>query len=143
MRIHTGSVEVTVTRYVDAICPRCQGDGQRAYSSTSTWRGGMGGASISYDVCDACWGTGDAQNPGCDLRLLRDQADAEATRRAAKLLEDAMGAGLGTLAPAQRFLADVLLAAARKRSAPQWCYNLAHLLARKLRELADSSTKGL
>lgn len=55
-------------RGVKAPCPRCCGWGRRCYASTATWRGGMGGAMTTDDVCDACWGTGDAHNRGADLR---------------------------------------------------------------------------
>jgi len=51
-------------------CKRCGGRGSRAYGNTSTWRGGIGGNMITGDVCDSCWGTGDAENKGPNLRVL-------------------------------------------------------------------------
>lgn len=39
-------------------CRRCDGAGVRAYGSTATWRGGIGGQSFTSDVCDGCWGSG-------------------------------------------------------------------------------------
>lgn len=50
------------------ICDKCSGRGKRAYSSTSTWKGGIGGMTITDGICDKCWGTGDSENPGEDLR---------------------------------------------------------------------------
>ena len=39
-------------------CKTCGGSGSRAYGSTSTWRGGAGGQTITGGVCDKCWGSG-------------------------------------------------------------------------------------
>lgn len=39
-------------------CQSCGGAGRRAYGNTATWRGGIGGAVITCDVCDRCWGSG-------------------------------------------------------------------------------------
>lgn len=51
-------------------CPRCGGDGRRIYGSTATWHGGIGGQMLTVDVCDGCWGTGDAVRKGVDLRKM-------------------------------------------------------------------------
>lgn len=42
----------------DAACPQCSGSGIKLYGSTATWRGGIGGAAMTNDVCDKCWGSG-------------------------------------------------------------------------------------
>jgi len=47
----------------DDVCPRCAGIGVRAYGNTSTWRRGIGGAAITKDACDECWGSGDFRHP--------------------------------------------------------------------------------
>jgi DnaJ-class molecular chaperone len=39
-------------------CPDCQGQGKKHYANTSTWRYGIGGAAVTMDVCDKCWGSG-------------------------------------------------------------------------------------
>lgn len=39
-------------------CSACGGAGSRAYGSTATWRGGIGGQVITIDVCNRCWGSG-------------------------------------------------------------------------------------
>jgi len=49
-------------------CKTCNGIGTRVYASTSTWRGGIGGAAMTRDVCDSCWGTGRSDKQGINLR---------------------------------------------------------------------------
>ena len=44
----------------DDICSGCGGIGWRTYGDTSTWRGGVGGQSLTDDVCCDCWGSGSA-----------------------------------------------------------------------------------
>lgn len=44
------------------LCPSCQGWGVRSYPNTTTWRGGIGGQMFTNDVCNKCWGSGDANN---------------------------------------------------------------------------------
>lgn len=75
-------------RGVKSPCTICQGTGVRLYGSTSTWRGGMGGASMTYGVCDACWGTGDKRRKGEDLRELYKTINAIKTQ--AKTLKKAL-----------------------------------------------------
>lgn len=52
-------------------CARCTGLGRVLYGSTATWRGGIGGRAMTPDVCDKCWGSGDALRHGVDLRRNR------------------------------------------------------------------------
>lgn len=52
------------------VCTPCRGSGVRAYGSTATWHGGIGGQAITSDVCDKCWGSGDLNRKGADLRAL-------------------------------------------------------------------------
>jgi len=58
-------------RGVDVACATCGGTGYRGYGDTSTWRGGIGGQALSTDVCDVCWGSGDAHRTWTDLRKLK------------------------------------------------------------------------
>lgn len=44
-------------------CKECGGSGTKAYGSTATWRGGVGGQTITSDVCDKCWGSGESDRP--------------------------------------------------------------------------------
>lgn len=58
-------------RGIQEACSECQGSGQKSYPNTSTWRkSGRSGQAITNDVCDKCWGTGDARRAGTDLRAL-------------------------------------------------------------------------
>ena len=57
-------------RGVGVPCATCGGEGRIGYANTATWRGGGGGCAMTVDVCDACWGSGDAERPGVDLREL-------------------------------------------------------------------------
>ena len=54
---------VRYQRGVREPCADCGGAGVKMYESTSTWRGGIGGAAMTNDVCDKCWGSGDADSP--------------------------------------------------------------------------------
>jgi len=44
-------------------CEACGGSGYQTYGSTATWRGGVGGQSMTTDVCCECWGSGDKHRP--------------------------------------------------------------------------------
>lgn len=71
-RGHEHALTVLVRlRGVETLCEKCKGLGSYAYASTATWqRGGAGGQTITLDVCDECWGTGDARRAGADLRRM-------------------------------------------------------------------------
>ena len=139
MRISHGSTELTITRWVDQPCGRCGGDGQRSYSNTATWRGGIGGAAITSDVCDGCWGTGDAANPGADLRAWEASRQRDVEVMAGEFLASSLGVGLTVLVGAQLAIADHLDALCRKRKTDSSTEALARLLSRKLRALAEVS----
>jgi len=51
-------------------CSSCGGSGRRTYSSTATWRGGIGGQACTDDVCDGCWGSGTTVRKGINLRAI-------------------------------------------------------------------------
>lgn len=55
---------------VEDPCPRCSGLGRKSYGNTTGWRGTAGGSMMTTDVCDECWGTGEAHRKGADLRKL-------------------------------------------------------------------------
>jgi hypothetical protein len=52
----------------DTPCKRCHGSGRAMYGDSTTWRGGFGGQAITGDVCDQCWGSGNAEKPWTNLR---------------------------------------------------------------------------
>jgi hypothetical protein len=57
-------------RGVETPCSHCSGLGVMAYPDTSTWHHRIGGQSITSDVCEFCWGSGDANRKGADLRAI-------------------------------------------------------------------------
>lgn len=59
------------TDFGDTVCGQCSGSGIKSYQSTSTWRGGIGGSTITPDVCDSCWGSGCENRKWTDLRKLK------------------------------------------------------------------------
>lgn len=69
-------------------CDKCGGVGKRAYASTATWAGGIGGQAITEGVCDSCWGTGRSDQKGVNLRKLRGYADKNAWEYEGKVLND-------------------------------------------------------
>lgn len=74
-------------RGVETPCRGCGGAGTRAYGSTATWRGGVGGQSMTSDVCDRCWGTGDAERHGANLRELSERMKS-ARRDGARAMQE-------------------------------------------------------
>lgn len=93
-------------------CSKCSGWGVRWYSSGSTWRGGMGTASCALDVCDCCWGSGDADAPWPSWAEEMARVERGATER--------LDAALGLLPGARDALAEFLeraVKAAERRDA--------------------------
>jgi len=78
-------------------CPRCNGIGSYSYASTSTWRGGMGGASITVDVCDVCWGTGRTDKKGPNRRKIEAHARDLEAKSSRQWFEQNIGAELGSM----------------------------------------------
>lgn len=81
-------------RYVTDPCEICEGRGLRPYSTSATWRGGLGAPSHGHDidVCDRCWGTGDRFRRGADLRVMRDEEAARIAEAAVTAIAEAAGA---------------------------------------------------
>lgn len=61
-------------RGIESPCGVCGGSGTRAYGSTSTWHGGVGGQAITNGVCDKCWGSGDANHSWMSHRKAENDA---------------------------------------------------------------------
>lgn len=78
----------------------------------------MGGCAITGDVCDTCWGSGDANRPWTNLRELRDTERDRIAKAAGKLLADSLGVELERTKPAIGHLCDVLDKQARRRKPP-------------------------
>ena len=60
-------------RGIDIPCEKCGGAGSMAYPSTTGWRGGTGGMTVTTDVCSVCWGSGDANRHGADLKKITSE----------------------------------------------------------------------
>lgn len=54
-------------------CEGCNGSGTQVYGSTATWCGGIGGAAMTEDVCDKCWGSGKKHRPWPSWKLYREK----------------------------------------------------------------------
>lgn len=133
----TDEILEAVLRYrdVEDPCTTCRGFGTRAYSSTATWRGGMGGQLCTTDVCDMCWGTGDRHRRGADLRAMRNSEQQRIAETAIVLLANAAGAQIHSLHDTVEYLAAYIEKLARKRGAPAvpWLPEMATALAKTLR----------
>lgn len=58
-REHAAAKEIKNYRdFVAELCPRCLGTRTIVYGTTSTYRGGAGGTTMTEDWCDKCWGSG-------------------------------------------------------------------------------------
>lgn len=129
-------------RGVNVPCKRCGGSGVRTYGSTSTWRGGIGGSAMTSDVCDGCWGSGDAAHKWTNLRKLeRKRMDWEA-EQCAKWLADRAGISLRATEDGWKHLVSVIEKEARRRKPPEganpfWYARTAETLAAVLRELLN------
>lgn len=64
-------------RGIENICKGCNGSGTKLYANTSTWQHGIGGQAMTVDVCEDCWGTGDENKKGFDLRRIKIFKDNE------------------------------------------------------------------
>lgn len=122
-------------RGVEDPCTRCNGSGVRNYGSTSTWRGGIGGAAITQGVCDTCWGTGDARRVGVDLRAQRDGERERIAAAALTVIARAVGARFEDCAPAINEIAEELerLSRGRKERPRQFGF-ISRELAKVLRD---------
>jgi hypothetical protein len=127
-------------RGVDTPCKRCLGFGSIAYGSTATWRGGIGGCSVTRDVCDHCWGSGDEHEHWPDLRKLRNEERARVHAEAANLLSQRSGVGLSSLRPAIKSIALELHRLSRsRRLRPDGFGDVARSLASALEDMVKAT----
>lgn len=71
LRIEAANELVALAKNLaNAHCTSCKGFGKRTYPNTSGWRGGIGGQAITTDICDQCWGTGERDRKGPNLRAM-------------------------------------------------------------------------
>jgi hypothetical protein len=124
-------------------CKTCAGNGWRWYSNTSTWRRGMGGCAMTRDLCDSCWGSGDANQSWTNLQDWRDNDDQRIHEQALKLLAEAAGATFIVCQPAATEIVKELRKLARGRKArPQWFQNMCDALANRIEQaIGERGTK--
>ena len=131
-------------RGVDDPCPACKGSGVKHYANTSTWRHSMGGASMTLDVCDICWGTGDVHRIGVDLRKQRDEEAVRVAEAAVSLLARSVGAHLTltVTAPALKELISELNKLSRGRTErPRFFYDITASLASTLQRAVTAAAE--
>lgn len=135
--------ELLRSRGVETPCKTCIGTGRRMYGSTSTWRGGMGGCTCTQDVCDRCWGTGDENERGANLRAARDAVERARRESAVEYLASHLGCGIGDCARYVVMLAELAEKQANKRKLPDgehpfWWHERWRALGAVLRRVAGS-----
>lgn len=130
-------------RGVETPCETCHGLGTRTYSNGATWRGGMGTCMSEKDICDTCWGTGDAHRTGVNLRKQRDEETHRVAVAALYLYADKAGAGIGTMHAAVEAVAVELVAMTKTRNKvrPPWFSLVCESLAQSLRDGVDAAKK--
>jgi DnaJ-class molecular chaperone len=130
-------------RSVEVPCQKCHGSGVSRYGSTSTWQGGAGGAEMTTDVCDQCWGTGDERRTGADLRELTATRSEWEDEQCLKYFANRTGATLGITRRHMSAIAEILGRETRRRTTPFdagggriWWFQTLEMVAAALREFA-------
>lgn len=96
----------------------------------------MGGAAMTRDVCDECWGTGDQDRHGVDLRAQRDGWNQAVATQAGKLLSETVGSYLTVTRGAIEALSVELEKMSNGRKPrPPYYYDLALSLSKSLRKM--------
>ena len=98
----------TILNTLNIACPRCKGKASIAYSNTATWRGGMGGAALTSDICNLCWGTGRSDKTGTDLKALLVYQDNQAREASLEWFKAKIGANFSSTRKQFPALADKL-----------------------------------
>jgi hypothetical protein len=111
--------EVLRMRGVETPCETCHGMGVRWYLGAFTWKDAGGGGDRRRDVCDSCWGTGDADRQGVNLRKMAAEEDARVAARAVSLLGESVGVGMDTMRPAVLALVKELDAMSKTKNKPR------------------------
>lgn len=114
-------------------CVQCNGIGVKMYSSTATWRGGVGGAAMTRDVCDTCWGSGEKDKTWTNLRTIAQETERRVAERAVTVIADRAGANFATSRGSVEKIIEMLDQACRKRSVSFWDVAMFNSLANLLR----------
>lgn len=100
-------------------CKKCSGFGECTYGSTATWRGGIGGQSCTSDVCDKCWGSGNADRPWTNIREVEKRRKNWEESQCLEYLAQRSGANLGRIKNRFLQLSEMCLKESRKRKIPE------------------------
>lgn len=100
-------------------CERCRGLGCYWYGNTATWRGGVGGAAMTRDVCDVCWGSGDKGRPFTNLREWMNHDNEMSREQSFKYLQSYIGGDYKTMKSTLLHFADIIEKETRKRKIPE------------------------
>jgi hypothetical protein len=105
----------------------------------------MGTASMSRDICDKCWGSGDKYRTFTDIRELEKKLRAKAGKEASEWLAKETGVRFRQLRPVFYFIADQIEKLDKKRKLPENLasdernyHNGVKLLSRTIREMCDA-----
>ncbi len=124
---------------IETPCERCHGFGSYTYASTATWRGGMGGASMTKDVCNKCWGSGDEHESWTDLRKLQKEEDVRVALAAGELLASRCGVWLRSLLPGiDELCLELDKFERQRRPRPNGFDTVSRCLAKVLREMVTA-----
>jgi len=124
-------------RGVEDPCPKCHGHGVRAYGSTATWRGGIGGQTTTSDVCDGCWGSGDKNKTWTNLRTIAAEVERRVAECALTAIADSVGARMGGAHSEVLDIISALEALSRKRKVARWTPEFARSLVDLLRRAIE------
>lgn len=127
---------------VDDLCHVCQGLGRRMYNNSSTWHYGAGANTITWDVCDDCWGTGDMHRTGVNLRKQRDEMRDEIARKALTYLSDAACASVRGGEEVEEICKELDKLARGRKPRPRFFHSTCEALARTLRRAVAASKEG-
>jgi len=102
---------------------------------------------MTLDVCDGCWGSGDSNRKGEDLRAWRDRDREMSRRQAFKYLKSTFGATLSSLRKDLLIFADIIEKETRRRKLPEgtdefWYRNNAETFAKSIRRLCGEEVEG-
>ena len=129
-------------RGIEKLCERCEGSGSRCYATTAVWRGGVGGASLTVAVCDACWGSGDAERPWANLRLPNSLYEAGRNKSTLDDLLRRLGGGRAEDVLALAVVLRKIDGGAARRTSPGfWVRHLAGWLGEELATIAKAGAK--
>lgn len=130
-------------------CKICHGLGTYMYSNSATWhKEGMACQAFTNDICDNCWGSGDENKHGLNLRQLTLNTKRRDRAEALKHISSILGCNLSLMKLFINHYADTIENLSKKRKLPKefaidhddrlfWYKHMAVSFANMLRLLID------